>query len=324
MDLGIINGPWQMSIIFQTMISTRAANRLSCLNPSGSVFAEYTALSNKHKSVNLGQGFPALPVAQFIKDAAKLAVENPGPFHQYTRSEGHPRLVNALSRFYEPLIKRSLDPMTEIVTTDGANEAIYSTMQAFINPGDEVILMEPFFDSYKASVELAGGVCVSVSMSQTGQRASDWKLNLVDLENSISSKTKMLILNNPHNPIGKVFTDKELGQLAQFAIRHDLLVLADEVYETLVFSDSTSPMIKFASLPGMYERTITVGSIGKMFGVTGWRTGFAIAPKELIRSIWMVHQYIPFSVTTPMQVCHFDVGSCSLVSGTGPKQRIFS
>ncbi|KAI9104072.1 pyridoxal phosphate-dependent transferase [Phlyctochytrium arcticum] len=284
----------------------KTADRLSSLDPGGTVFAEFTALANKSNAVNLGQGFPTLPVPSFITDAAKDAVSGSGLMHQYTRSEGHVRLTNALSSYYTSSLGRTLNPLTEILTAVGACQAIFSTIQAFINPGDEVIIMQPFYDSYPASVALAGGVPRMVSLrppvGQPASTADEWKLDVEEIRKAISpGKTKMIIVNNPHNPIGKVFRREELLAIADIAKEYDLLVLADEVYETLVFEDSVEQLIKFASLPGMFERTITVGSAGKMFGVTGWKIGWALGPPELIRAIWMVHQYVPFSVATPLQ-----------------------
>ncbi|KAI8817180.1 pyridoxal phosphate-dependent transferase [Fimicolochytrium jonesii] len=289
-----------------TAKSTKSADRLSTFDPAGTVFSEFTALAIKHNAVNLGQGFPTFPVPEFITKAATNAVQQHGLLHQYTRSEGHVRLANALSTYFEDKLDRKLDPLREIVTTVGASEAIYSTMQAFINPGDEVILMQPFYDCYMAAVTLAGGVPVMVSlrppMDGPAVTSDDWKFDVEEIRRAIKpGKTKMIMVNNPHNPIGKVFTRKELEAIAAIAKEFDLLVLADEVYETLVYPDSVSPFIKFASLPGMFERTITVGSIGKMFGVTGWKIGWALGPPEIVRAIWLVHQYIPFTVVTPLQ-----------------------
>ncbi|TPX69743.1 hypothetical protein SpCBS45565_g02148 [Spizellomyces sp. 'palustris'] len=287
-------------------ISPKSAGRLDSLDQGGTVFAEFTALALVHKAVNLGQGFPTLPIPEFVTKAATDALTQNRLLHQYTRSEGHIRLAKALSAFYEDKLGRSLNPLTEIVTAVGACEAIYSTIQAFINPGDEVILMQPFYDSYPASVTLAGGIPVMVSLRPPSDRSSktsdDWKLDFDEIRRAIKpGKTKMIIVNNPHNPVGKVFTREELEAIAQIATEYDLLVLADEVYETLVYTDSVAPLIKFASLPGMFERTITVGSVGKMFGVTGWKIGWAVGAPDIIRSIWMVHQYVPFSVVTPLQ-----------------------
>ncbi|KAI8901046.1 pyridoxal phosphate-dependent transferase [Globomyces pollinis-pini] len=284
-------------------ITHRAAQRLSSLDPAGTVFSHYTALAIKHQAVNLGQGFPTLPVAPFIRDAAAKAIASECMGHQYTRSEGHVRLAKALAGYYSGKLDRELNHLTEIMTTVGASEAIYSSIQSLVNPGDEVILMQPYYDSYPASITLAGGVPVVVSLSakSNATTSNDWLLDMNSLRNAITSKTKIIMINNPNNPVGKVWTRPELQQIANIAKEFDLLVIADEVYETLVYSDSASPMIKFASLPGMYERTITIGSMGKMFGVTGWKIGWCIAPPELIRAAWMVHQFLPFTVVTPLQ-----------------------
>ncbi|KAJ3000295.1 Kynurenine--oxoglutarate transaminase 3 [Globomyces sp. JEL0801] len=256
-------------------ITHRAAQRLSSLDPAGTVFSHYTALAIKHQAVNLGQGFPTLPVAPFIRDAAAKAIASECMGHQYTRSEGHVRLAKALAGYYSGKLDRELNHLTEIMTTVGASE------------GDEVILMQPYYDSYPASITLAGGVPVSLSAKSNATTSNDWLLDMNSLRNAITSKTKIIMINNPNNPVGKVWTRPELQQIANIAKEFDLLVIADEVYETLVYSDSASPMIKFASLPGMYERTITIGSMGKMFGVTGWKIGWCIAPPELIRAAWM-------------------------------------
>ncbi|KAJ3240722.1 Kynurenine--oxoglutarate transaminase 3 [Chytriomyces hyalinus] len=286
-------------------LSAKSAQRLDYLDKSGTVFAEMTALANKHKAVNLGQGFPTLPVPQFIRNAAAEAVSNECMTHQYTRSEGHPRLVQALSKFYADKIGSTLNPMTQIVTTVGATEAIYTTMQALLSPGDEVILMQPFYDSYPAAIRLSGGVPVVVDLAPPADRpavtSGDWKLDMNTLRAAVTPKTKALFINNPHNPVGKVWTREEMMQVAAIAEEFDLIVIADEVYETLVFTDSPEKMIKFASLPGMFKRTITLGSIGKMFGVTGWKIGWCLGPEELIRSVWMIHQFNVFSVVTPLQ-----------------------
>ncbi|KAJ3022489.1 Kynurenine--oxoglutarate transaminase 3 [Thoreauomyces humboldtii] len=287
-------------------VSAKAARRLASLDPRGSVFAEYTALANAHGAVNLGQGFPTLPVPAFITAAATKAVAQEGLMHQYTRSEGHVRLAKALSDYYVQSMGRTLNPLTEILTTVGASEAISSIMQAFLDPGDEVILFQPYYDCYPAAVTLAGGVPVVVSLRPQATTAPltshDWKLDTDEIRSKVKPGiTKMILINNPHNPIGKVFTREELEAVAKIATEFDLLVLADEVYETLVYEDSVSPLIKFASLPGMYERTVTVGSVGKMFGVTGWKIGWALGSPEITRAIWLVHQFVPFAVATPLQ-----------------------
>eukprot|EP00002_Diphylleia_rotans_P009332 TRINITY_DN1944_c0_g1_i5.p1 TRINITY_DN1944_c0_g1~~TRINITY_DN1944_c0_g1_i5.p1 ORF type:complete len:378 (-),score=82.28 TRINITY_DN1944_c0_g1_i5:201-1334(-) len=181
--------------------------------------------------------------------------------------------------------------------------AIFSSMQAFINPGDEVIMFEPFYDCYPASVTMAGGKPVGVPLlpprSSSPLHSSNWQLDIAKLEKSITSKTKMIMVNNPHNPTGKVFSLEELQQISRLAIKHDLIVLADEVYEFLIYEGVQHHRI--INLPGMWERTIYVGSAGKTFSATGWKIGWVIGDQKLVNSLHLAHQWIPFCVTTPMQ-----------------------
>ena len=268
------------------------------------VFAEYTALAIEHNAVNLGQGFPNFAAPDFIKEAAQAAIA--ADLNQYARSAGHPRLVNALAATYGPLFGRELDPMQEIVVTVGATEGIYATIQALVDPGDEVILIEPFYDSYPASVIMAGGTPVYVPLRQqpNATHASQFALDMDELAAAISPRTRLLVINTPQNPLGKVFSRQELEQVAALAQQHDLLVLSDEVYEWMVYPalDGTPIQhVRMATLPGMWERTITLGSAGKTFSVTGWKIGWVIAPPHLAQAVFMAHQWIPFAVATPLQ-----------------------
>lgn len=277
-----------------------------------SVFAEFTVLAQQYDAVNLGQGFPNFAAPDFVKDAACAAIQ--ADLNQYARSAGHPRLVQALAQVYSPLFDRALDPMTEIVVTVGATEGIFATMQALIDPGDEVILIEPFYDSYPAAVQMAGGVPVYVPLRQSatmqGQAhsAQEWALDMDELAAAFSPRTKLILLNTPHNPVGKVFRRAELEAIAQLVIAHDAYVLSDEVYEWMVYPGAGSandggPVqhVRVATLPGMWERTITLGSAGKTFSVTGWKVGWAIAAQPLAHALFMAHQWIPFAVPTPQQ-----------------------
>lgn len=268
------------------------------------VFAEYTALAIEHNAVNLGQGFPNFAAPDFIKEAAQAAIA--ADLNQYARSAGHPRLINALAATYGPLFGRDLDPMQEIVVTDGATEGIYATIQALVEPGDEVILIEPFYDSYPASVIMAGGTPVYVPLRQPpgASSASDFALDMDELTAAISPRTRLIIINTPQNPLGKIFSRQELEQIAALAQEHDLLVLSDEVYEWMVYTapDGTPiEHVRMATLPDMWERTVTLGSAGKTFSVTGWKIGWTIAPRHLAHAIFMAHQWIPFAVATPLQ-----------------------
>jgi aspartate/methionine/tyrosine aminotransferase len=267
------------------------------------VFAEFTALAIQTGAVNLGQGFPNFAAPDFVKAAAQAAVA--ADLNQYARSAGHPRLVQALSATYSPLFSRTLDPVAEIVVTVGATEGIFATIQALVEPDDEVILIEPFYDSYPATVTMAGGRCVYVPLRAAAgaTRAADWTLDDVELRAAFTPRTKLLILNTPLNPLGKVFTRAELLQIARLAIEHNITVLSDEVYEWMVYpnADHAVDHVRIATLPGMWERTVTLGSAGKTFSVTGWKIGWAIAPPLLTQAIVMAHQWIPFAVATPLQ-----------------------
>lgn len=267
------------------------------------VFAEFTALAQQTGAVNLGQGFPNFAAPDFVKAAAQQAIA--ADLNQYARSAGHPRLVNALAAAYSPLFGRSLDPLTEIVVTTGATEGIFAAIQALVEPGDEVILIEPFYDSYPAATGMAGGHCVYVPLRAPAQAtsAAQWTLDMDELAAAFSPRTKLLILNTPLNPLGKVYDRRELAQIADLAIRHNITVLSDEVYEWMVYPDPARGVehVRIATLPGMWERTVTLGSAGKTFSVTGWKIGWAIAPPPLAHAILMAHQWIPFAVTTPLQ-----------------------
>ena len=278
-----------------------SAQRVRDFGPT--VFAEFTALAIEHDAVNLGQGFPNFPAPDFIKQAAIRAIDT--DLNQYARAAGHPRLVAALSQIYSPLFGRELDPLHEIVVTVGATEGIFATIQALIDPGDEVILIEPFYDSYPAAVQMAGGTPVYVPLRPQGnaQHAGDWQLDMAELREAFSSRTRLIIINTPHNPVGKLFTRQELESIAALVQEFDALVLSDEVYEWMTYQDETRPVqhIRMATLPGMWERTITLGSAGKTFSVTGWKIGWAIAPAPIAHAIFMAHQWIPFAVATPLQ-----------------------
>ena len=272
------------------------------------VFAEFTALAIETGAINLGQGFPNFPAPDFIKKAAQDAIA--ADLNQYTRSGGHPRLVEALSKTYSPVYKRDLDPMTEIVTTVGATEAIFATIQGLVNPGDEVVMLEPFYDCYPTATVMAGGVPVYVPMEQPESHteeaplASSWKLDMDRLREAFTPKTRLFIINTPYNPVGKVFNKSELQDIATIVQEHSrrhqpVYVLSDEAYEWMTYDGVQQERI--ATLPGMWEHTISLGSAGKTFSVTGWKIGWAIAPPEIIDAILKAHQWIPFTISTPCQ-----------------------
>jgi len=258
------------------------------------VFTVWTQIARETKSVNLGQGFPDFAPPAFTQDAVCQAFEG---YQQYSPLAGMPALRQSLASQAKNQWGKDVNPDTEITITVGATEAIYASIQALVDPGDEVILMEPFYDSYPASITMAGGVSRYVPMRPN--ELGKWELDFDELHAAITPKTKLVMLNNPNNPTGKCFTLEELQQLADICIEHDLLVISDEVYDQLYFDDRQHHPI--ALLPGMWDRTVTISSVGKTFSVTGWKIGWTIAGPELTDAIRMAHQWIPFSVASPLQ-----------------------
>lgn len=257
-----------------------------------SIFGVISNLSREHNAVNLGQGFPDFDGIQWLKDILSQKVQE--GHGQYAPFMGSAHLREEISSYYKRFYKLHYDPAQEITVTVGATEALYSTLTALLDRDDEVIVLEPFYDSYVASIQLSGAKAVPVTM-----HAPDFRVDPGELEKAITSKSKVLIINNPHNPTGKVWSMDELQEIALFAQKHDLLVISDEVYEFLLFDGATH--IPMATLDGMQERTLTISSAGKTFGLTGWKIGWVCAPQSLTKAIRLVHQYVTFSVSTPMQ-----------------------
>ncbi|KAK2191582.1 hypothetical protein NP493_50g00009 [Ridgeia piscesae] len=245
-----------------------------------------------------------LPPNSVTDALAKVVSANNHAFHQYTRGFGHPRLVRALADTYGKVMDRSINPNTEILVSVGAYGALFYAVQGLINPGDEAILIEPYFDCYEPMLKVAGGVPVYIPLKPevTGKKtrsSADWKLDPDELASKFNEKTKVIFLNNPNNPLGKVYSRSELEMIAELCKKHDVVVFADEVYEWLVYEPSKH--IKIATLPGMWERTITIGSGGKMFSATGWKIGWAIGPPYLISCLQTMHQNSNYTISTPLQ-----------------------
>lgn len=272
-----------------------------------SVWNEYVELAEKYKPLNLGQGFPDYPAPSYVTEALKnvAAVAETQPLlHQYTRGFGHPRLINALSSLYSGLIGRKLNPKTEILTTLGAYEALFSSISGHVDDGDEVIIIEPFFDCYEPMVRYAGGVPRFVPLrlkdvSGKVTSSSDWVLDKQEFESAFNNKTKAIILNTPNNPLGKVYNESELNFIAELCKKWNVLCISDEVYEWMVYKPNKH--IRIATLPGMWERTITIGSAGKTFSVTGWKLGWAYGPENLMVNLQMIHQNSVYTGATPIQ-----------------------
>ncbi len=272
------------------MIATRAHARLNGFGDS--VFTRMSALARQHNAVNLGQGFPDFPGPDFVKAAAKDAID--ADLNQYAVSSGAPRLKQHVAIDASIALGREIDPVREVVVTNGATEAIFEAILAFAGPGDEVVAFEPFYDSYPASAQMAGAGFVPVRLEPP-----EWSFDIEALRAVLTPRTRLLVLNTPHNPTGKVFTLTELEQIADLAIERDLLVVTDEVYNRIVFPPAEH--VSLASLPGMWERTITIDSTGKTFSLTGWKIGYAIGPAELVGAIQAAHQFITFASGTPFQ-----------------------
>ncbi len=257
-----------------------------------SIFGVISRLAREHQAVNLGQGFPDFDGPDWLKEVAYKKMQE--GHNQYAPFHGTQNLRQEISHYYKNFYALNYDPETEVTVTVGATEAIYLVITGLINPGDEVVVLEPFYDSYVASIKMAGGIPVPVTM-----HAPDFTIDFKELEAAITPRTKLLILNNPHNPTGKVWDKSELLGVSQLVMKNDLYLLSDEVYEFLVFDGAKH--IPTATLEGMKERTITVSSAGKTFGLTGWKIGWICANPLVTKACRLVHQYVTFAVSTPMQ-----------------------
>ena len=256
------------------------------------IFAEMSALALATRSVNLGQGSPDTDGPAFMLDEARAAIA--AGVNQYPPGRGIAGLRTAITDHCARHYGLVYDPDTEVLVTTGATEALAAAILAFVNPGDEVIALEPFYDSYAASIDLAGGTRVGVALF-----GPDFTLDLAELEAAFTGRTKVLLINSPHNPTGTVLTRDELAAVAQLAVAHDVLVICDEVYEHLTFDDAEH--VPLASFPGMRERTVRISSSGKTFSATGWKIGWALSTPELITEITAVKQFLTFVSGAPFQ-----------------------
>jgi N-succinyldiaminopimelate aminotransferase len=257
-----------------------------------SIFGVISRLAREHSAVNLGQGFPDFDGPSWLKDCVTQKMKE--GHNQYAPFHGTPHLRQEISHYYKAFYQLNYDAESQVTVTVGATEAIYLVIMALVNPGDEVIVLEPFYDSYVASIKMAGGIPVPVTM-----HAPDFTVDTNELKAAVTNRTKLIILNNPHNPTGKVWSKEEIQVICDVAIKNDLYLLSDEVYEFLVFDNEKH--LPTATFKDMFERTITVSSAGKTFGVTGWKIGWICANEKVSKACRLVHQYVTFAVSTPMQ-----------------------
>jgi aspartate/methionine/tyrosine aminotransferase len=257
-----------------------------------SVIREMTRLATLHSAVNLSQGFPDFPAPDAVKEAARTAVA--ADVNQYAITWGAKSLRDAISRKFEALYGVPVDPEREVTVTCGSTEAMIASLLAILNPGDEVVVFEPFYENYGPDAILSGARPKFVKL-----RPPDWTYDPKELAAAFSQKTRAVILNTPNNPTGKVFSREELEEVAGLCQKYDCLAVTDEIYEHLVYDGASH--IPMASLPGMRERTITINGMSKTYSVTGWRVGWAIAPPHLAGAIRKVHDFLTVGAPAPLQ-----------------------
>jgi N-succinyldiaminopimelate aminotransferase len=257
------------------------------------IFAEMSALATRTGAVNLGQGFPDTDGPAVMLEAAVDALRS-GQHNQYPPGPGIAALRQAIAGHQQRFYGLEVDPETEVLVTTGATEAIAAALLALVDPGDEVVALEPYYDSYAAMIAMAGGVRVPVTLT-----APRFRLDLAALRAAVTPRTKLLLINTPHNPTGAVLTRTELAGIAELARERDLLVVTDEVYEHMTYDDV--PHTPLATFPGMRERTVTISSAGKTFSVTGWKVGWVCATAELVTAVRTAKQFLTYVSGGPLQ-----------------------
>ncbi len=267
------------------MVSSRLA-------PFGStIFSQITARAAAAGAVDLGQGYPSWEGPTFVKQAAATAIANAS--NQYPPSTGLPELRSAIAERWKADTGHELDPVAEVTVTSGCTEALAAAFLGLFEPGDEVVLFEPTYDAYPVGCALSGAVPRYVTL-----HAPDFRFDPSELEAAFTPNTRAVLVNSPHNPTGHVFDMNECLLIGRLAAEHDAIVITDEVYERMVYEGS---MVRIATLPDMWDRTLTLSSIGKSFSLTGWKTGWAIGPPALTAGVRAAHQFLTFTTPNPMQ-----------------------
>nr|WP_221376826.1 pyridoxal phosphate-dependent aminotransferase [Actinoplanes polyasparticus] len=268
------------------------------MRPFGTtIFTEMSALATRTGSINLGQGFPDTDGPAEMLAAAARALQ--GGANQYPPLPGIPALREAIAEHEQRFWALPRDPGREVVVTAGATEAVAAAILSLCEPGDEVVTFEPYYDSYAASITLAGAVRRPVTLRPVA--GGRYGFDEAELRAAFGPRTRLVLLNSPHNPTGKVFTRSELGLIADLCRQHDTYAVTDEVYEHLVFTDAAEPHVPLAGLPGMRERTLRISSAGKTFSCTGWKVGWATGPERLVSAVTRVKQFLTFVNAGPLQ-----------------------
>ncbi len=261
-----------------------------------SIFTEMSALALEHNAINLSQGFPDFAGPALVKEAAIRAIA--ADHNQYAPAPGLLSLRDAIAQTYARDYGLEADPVHEVTVTSGATEALFDAIMALVDPGDEVIVFEPAYDAYVPDIIMAGGTPRYVTLHPPTADTPCWHFLEDDLRLAFNNRTRAIVLNTPHNPTGKVFSMDELHVIAALCCEHDVIAIADEVYDRMVYEGTHIPL---ATLPNMWERTITINSTGKTFSVTGWKIGYAIAAAPLTDAIRRAHQWVTFATSTPFQ-----------------------
>jgi N-succinyldiaminopimelate aminotransferase len=256
------------------------------------VFVEINDLARRHQAVNLGQGAPDFDGPPEVLAAAVEAVN--GALNQYAPGIGMPSVRRAIAQHAERFYGQKLDPDSEVLVTSGATEGMFATILGLTDPGDEVIVFEPVYDTYVPNLVMAG-----VTPRYVPLRGDQWKFDPDELAKSFNSRTRVIIINTPHNPTGKVYSPDELRVIAELCLKHDVIAVTDEVYEHIIYDDAIHT--RLATLPGMRDRTLTISSLGKTFSVTGRKVGWALGPAPLVNATNQAHQFITYAVAAPLQ-----------------------